>query len=296
MLVTKHKVIKINRLNDFIIKKSIGTKGQEKALEGFINAVLAHHGEPLIKDPIILNDVTLNRENINDKLGVLDILATTADGKYLVNIEIQLENTDDIITRSAFYHSRIQSGKESIKMGQSYAQMPKVPSINLLNYKDERFHPAEYHTRIINVDANHRDLVFDFSENHFIELPKFRKQGNKDLGNPLHRWLLYLDSHTTLELKEEIIAMDKSIQMAESAVQKVFATPEEMELYRLREKYERDRLSSEIYIANRAKNFQKEAFRLLKAHTPKEEIMSVLELTELEFAGYEADFNELFND
>ena len=291
----KIKVASLNRLNDFVIKKIIGTKGQEGALEGFINAVLAHHGEPPIKDPVILNDVTLTRENINDKLGILDILAKTADGKHLVNIEIQLENTDDIITRSGFYHSRIKTGKDAIQAGKDYASMPKVLSINLLNYIDGRFHADEYHTRIINVDANHRELIFDFSENHFIELPKFRKQTDHDLNNPLHRWLLYLDSKTNPQLKEEIIAMDNSIQVAENAAQRIAATPEEMELYRLREKYEMDKLSSEIYLMERGRKLQKEAFRLLKALVPAEEIKETLQITDEELASYRADFDELFS-
>jgi len=300
MIVKKIKVASLNRLNDFVVKKIIGTSGQEEALEGFINAVLAEHGDEPIKDPVILNDVTLTPENINDKLGILDILAKSADGKHLVNIEIQLENSDDIITRSAFYHSRVKTGGESLQAGKSYGTMPKVLAINLLNYNDKRFYPDQYHTRIINVDANHRDLVFDFSENHFIELPKFRKLADKDLDNALHRWLLYLDSKTDPKLKEEIIAMDSSIRVAEAAAQKIAATPEELELYRLREKYERDRISSEIYLREQGmeegEHLLAEALNLLLANTPPEEIKSTLNLSDEKLVQYQATFNRLFNN
>jgi len=246
------KTIKLKLLNDFVIKKIIGTKGQEKALEGFINAVLADNGKEPIKDPVILNDVALTKENINGKLGILDILAKSMDDKYLINIEIQLQETDDMINRSGFYHSKLRSGVEALKAGESYRQLPKVVAINLLDYEDKRLHPEEYHTRIINVDAKHHELVFDFSEHHFLELPKFRRFKDKDMDNPLHRWLMYLDPNCSEARKEELVNMDPSIRVAEQAAQKIMATPEELELYRLREKYERDQASSAIYLEEKA--------------------------------------------
>jgi len=209
------------------------------------------------------------------------------------------QNSDDIIKRNSFYDARLKGSKEAIQAGQSYGSIPKVLSINLLNYIDGRFHPEEYHTRLIHVDANHRDLVFDHSENHFLELPKFRNLPAKDPNNPLHRWLLYFDSQTEPRLKEEIIAMDTSIQLAESAVQRVCNTPEELELYRLREKYELDRISSEIYLREQGReqgeNLQTEAFRLMKKHTPPEEIKLTLNLTDEKLASYQQSFDELFN-
>lgn len=65
--------------------------------------------------------------------------------------------------------------------------------------------------------------------------------------------------------------MDRSIAVAEEAVQRLVATPQDRELYRLRQKYERDKRSSEAYIDQRARKEERE--RLEKEFQVERELM-----------------------
>jgi len=238
----------INRLNDFVIKRMVGTKGQEFALEGLVDAVQEAKDQPLLGALLILNDLTLDASNINEKMGILDVKAKTVKGDAMVNTEIQLRNTDDMLRRSAFYTSEVFTGLDSIEAGESYEKLPRIVTINLLDYVDDRIKGDKFISRFVLVDADYKEMELDIFNYNFIEIPKFRKMKDYDLSIPIHRWLLYLDKGTDPKLREEIVMMDARIAHAEEAVKRLVATPEERELYRLRQKYERDKRSSEAYI------------------------------------------------
>ena len=56
--------------------------------------------------PLIYHgNVVLRRENLNGKLGVLDILAKLNNKTYC-NIELQVASTDNIIERILYYWAR----------------------------------------------------------------------------------------------------------------------------------------------------------------------------------------------
>jgi len=105
----------INRLNDFVIKRIVGTKGQEFALEGLVDAVQQAKGQAPLGALRILNDLIRTASNINEKLGILDVKAKAVNNNAMVNTEVQLRNTDDMLRRSAFYTSEVFTGLDPLK-------------------------------------------------------------------------------------------------------------------------------------------------------------------------------------
>ena len=61
--------------NDIIFKKIFGSKGNEDILKDLISAIL----EEEIKEVEIQKDMQLEKIDINDKTGILDIKALTND-------------------------------------------------------------------------------------------------------------------------------------------------------------------------------------------------------------------------
>ncbi|MDR1997298.1 MAG: Rpn family recombination-promoting nuclease/putative transposase, partial [Candidatus Margulisbacteria bacterium] len=116
-------------------------------------------------------------------------LAVTNDGAK-INIEVQLCNLGDMDRRSLFYWSREYA--RGIKAGENYLSLPKVITINIVNFE---FIPLpEFQTSFRLREDRYRDYVLtDVLEIHFIDMVKFRRLPEKDIGhNDLHRdraWL-----------------------------------------------------------------------------------------------------------
>ncbi|MCQ6530832.1 Rpn family recombination-promoting nuclease/putative transposase [Bacillus mycoides] len=78
-----------------------------------------------------IEDPHLHKEYEEDKLSILDILATLNDGTK-VNIEIQLRNTQEIIKRSLYYWSKLYTSQ--LEKGMSYRSLRKTIAISLLDF------------------------------------------------------------------------------------------------------------------------------------------------------------------
>jgi hypothetical protein len=50
---------------------------------------------------------------------------------------------------------------------------------------------------------------------------KFRRGGEKDLGEPLNRWLSYFDEHSPEGLIEEVLRMDSAIQLTQEKLEMI---------------------------------------------------------------------------
>ncbi len=90
----------VNLRIDFAFKQLFGTKGNEEILTGFLNAILEEFLDALIVF-LQLEDPHLHKSYEDDKLSILDLLATLDNGKQ-VNIEIHLRNTHDMVKRSLY--------------------------------------------------------------------------------------------------------------------------------------------------------------------------------------------------
>ncbi|MEX0135523.1 PD-(D/E)XK nuclease family transposase [Bacillus nitratireducens] len=207
----------VNLRIDFAFKQLFGTKGNEEILTGFLNAIL----EESLDAPIAslqLEDPHLHKSYEDDKLSILDLLATLDNGTQ-VNIEIQLRNTHDMVKRSLYYWSKLYTSQ--MHEGMPYRSLRKTITINLLDFilfsQDDSFHTIG---QLWN--SKKQQILSDDIEIHFVEIPKLVKQWHEEKVNPWEnvfvRWMLLLpaheDEHLTQTLEEIAMNQDPILQKA----------------------------------------------------------------------------------
>uniref|UniRef100_UPI00402ABA31 Rpn family recombination-promoting nuclease/putative transposase n=1 Tax=Bacillus sp. DX2.2 TaxID=3073452 RepID=UPI00402ABA31 len=207
----------VNLRIDFAFKQLFGTKGSEDILTGFLNAIL----EESLDVPIVslqLEDPHLHKAYEDDKLSILDLLATLDNGTQ-INVEIQLRNTHDMIKRSLYYWSKLYTSQ--MQEGMPYRSLRKTITINLLDFKlfsnEEAFHTTG---KLWNIRTH--QVLSDDMEIHFVEIPKLVKQWREEKVNPWEsafvRWMLLLpaheDEHLTQTLEEIAMNQDPILQKA----------------------------------------------------------------------------------
>ncbi|OIK14250.1 ATPase [Bacillus sp. MUM 116] len=207
----------VNLRIDFAFKQLFGTKGNEDILIEFLNAMLG----PSLNTPITslqLDDPHLHKAYEDDKLSILDLVATLDNGTQ-VNIEIQLRNAHDIIKRSLYYWSKLYTSQ--MQEGMPYDSLRKTITINLLDFVLFQTY-EEFHTtgQLWNIHKN--QVLSDDVELHFVEIPKLVKQWKEEKINPWEnafvRWMLLLpaheDEHLTQTLEEIAMNQDPILQKA----------------------------------------------------------------------------------
>ena len=80
---------RLRPLNDFIFKKLFGETENIDNLKSFLNAVLNKDKTQELVELEIINEKELTTDNIQDKKGIIDVLAKTSDG---TNINIEVAN------------------------------------------------------------------------------------------------------------------------------------------------------------------------------------------------------------
>ena len=224
-----NKNVELQLTNDYIFKRLFSKKGNEDILKDLLEGIF----EKPIEKVEVMQEVELERVDIKDKLGVLDIKAVVNEDTT-VDIEMQIADEKNMIERTLFYWSGLYY--TGLKRGQDYKLNNKVITINILMYNI--FKEEKYHTiATIKEDENNKKIT-DKLEIHFIELPKFLK--SKEIGNKkLRQWLDFICNKRKGE-----------IEMAVKENEKIAKASQEWEYLRgdeavkrmafLKEKWERD--------------------------------------------------------
>jgi len=177
-------MVQLTPKNDIIFKKIFGSKGNEVILKDFLTSII----EEPIKEIEVEKDSKLEKEELNDKVGILDIKAKLDNGTQ-INIEMQVVNQQNMEKRTLFYWGKLYTG--SIHEGEPFYGLKKTITINLLDFN--YFDTKEYHTKWHIVEDTEKDKVLtDVLEIHFIELKKFIKEEKKP-ENKKEEWLYFLD-------------------------------------------------------------------------------------------------------
>ena len=218
-----NKNVELQLTNDYIFKRLFSKKGNEDILKDLLEGILE----------IPIKEVELERVDIKDKLGVLDIKAIINEN-ITVNIEMQVVDEKNMIERTLYYWAGLYY--TGLKRGRDYKLNNKVITINILMYNI--FKKENYHTIATIRDNENKEKITDKLEIHFIELPKFLK--SKEKGNrKLRQWLEFICNKRKGE-----------IEMAVRENEKIAKASQEWEYLRgdeavkrmafLREKWERD--------------------------------------------------------
>lgn len=200
--VPSNKIYKIK--NDIVFKELFSKKGNESFLVEFLSNLLKID---IVKIEI-QKEVNLSKENVIDKLGIIDIKAILNDDT-IIDIEMQIENQHNIIERTTKYSSSLVSYQ--LKQKEKYNTLKPVIVISILDYN---FLPyKEYITETVTVIKEHKEYEINkYQKYYYIELPKFRKE-NLELGNKVSEWLTFIDG----ENKKRVIEVMKNNKLIEKA-------------------------------------------------------------------------------
>lgn len=217
--------------NDIVFKRIFGTKGNEKILKDFLEAILDIEIESL--------DLDLNTELLPDfsdgKKSIVDVRTRLSDGTE-VNIEMQVNVSEYSDKRCLQHWSKIYNN--TITKGDDYSKLRKTICIWILDgeiYKE--FPDIDSKWQIMNKKYSLSNYFEDL-EIHIIELKKLRKSA-KLKESKKNFWLWFID-HTNKELINLGTLSNERIREAREQLAKIQADPELMERIRLEEAYEMD--------------------------------------------------------
>jgi predicted transposase/invertase (TIGR01784 family) len=207
-----------------------GETGDEEQLLSLMNAVMKKTGKQFTSVQILENK-TLTADIIGNKKIILDVRAI-ADSKARFDMEVQMRNQGNMIRRSLHYWS--SDYRQGIGEGENYRDLPDVIAVNILNFPYIAL--DDFHTSFHIYEDGHKEYkLTDALELHFIDMTRFRKLIKKDMTDPLHRWLLFLNQETELRVLEEVLKMDIGIQRAQEKMNFVSMDREAYREYELRE-------------------------------------------------------------
>lgn len=228
----KNRTLKLT--NDYIFKRVFSKKGNEDLLIDLLESIL----EIKIEKIEVIEEAEIDRININDKIGIIDLKATI-NNNSIVDIEIQLRDQHNMIMRSMFYAAVLYH--TGLKSGEKYEENKKVIGINILKYNIFKW--KKYHSKITMKEKELNIEVTDAIEIHFIELPKFLKSKNE--GNKkLRQWMEFICNERKGEI-EMAVKENKKIAKAKEEYEYLTGDDAVQRLAFLRDKWERDH-NSEI--------------------------------------------------
>jgi predicted transposase/invertase (TIGR01784 family) len=222
----------------------MGEKGDEVQLLSFLNALLRPNSDNPFTHVDIIENTTINPKVLGDKKSILDVRAKLSDHTK-TNIEVQLRNLGDMAERSLYYWSR--EFASSLKQGSTYIALPKIISINIVNFKYTPY--AEYHTTYhLREDTHTEFMLTDRLEIHFIDMVEYRRLKAINVEeNGLHRWLTFFDNRAPEELRKKVVNMDIAIQKAHDKIAEALRDEEAVWAYEVIEKAEHDYASEMDY-------------------------------------------------
>ncbi len=146
------KNVELQLTNDYIFKRLFSKKGNEDILKDLLEGIL----EIPIKEVEVMQEVELERVDIKDKLGVLDIKAIINEN-ITVNIEMQVVDEKNMIERTLYYWAGLYY--TGLKRGRDYKLNNKVITINILMYNI--FKKESYHTIATIRDNENKEKITD---------------------------------------------------------------------------------------------------------------------------------------
>lgn len=226
---TKKKIKLLNPKNDYVFKRLFGQPKNEEITKDLISSIMNKEitSINLDKNPI------LDRDLINDKLGIVDINATL-NGNVACDIELQVVNENNIEKRMLYYWSKLY--QKGIKKGQDYRELKKTIVIMILDFELET--TKEIPKGITKWNIREEDfpkviLTPDF-EAYIIEIPKLKRYKDKVKNKELISWMKFIESPGEIDMEKET---NKSIKEAKKELEEISSDEREQRLAELRQKY-----------------------------------------------------------
>ena len=213
-----------------VVFQCLFNQENEKITKAFVEALIGRK----------INEITINetkelyREKPDDKLGVLD-LELEINNSEKVDVEVQLVERENFEERLLYYFSKLYGS--TIKIGEDYTKVKKVLIIAIINYEINLTKEIkEFETRWKIQETKNPQLVLtEEAEFIILELPKVRREYEKNKENKKAQWMMFLDDPNTREVKE-IMNKNEDIKDAIITVHEMSEDEKIRKLAELREK------------------------------------------------------------
>ena len=258
------KLKPLSPTNDFVFKKVFGEN--VAVLEDFLRAVLDLPAEEYKGLTVV--DPNLDREFVEDKLGILDVKVNTSTGK-VIDVEVQIKSRRSIWKRMLFYTAKMVV--EQVKSGYQYDQINRAISILIADFVMIKENEA-YHTRFRLYDEDAGVSFPDSIEINVLELPKIHDADGTHLGN----WLRFFRA-TTEEDFMTVAQTNPAINEAWGVIKVLSGDERARALAEAREKarMDFDSLLGDARYEGRREEKNEIARNLLKEKTPMDVIAKV---------------------
>ena len=204
---------------DIVFQALFGDVGSEKITGKFLQSILKQE----VSEVDLSQNIVLRREQEDDKLGILDIIAKINEKEYC-NIEMQLVDTGEIRERILYYWSKIYT--RQLKKGQEYKELEKTIVILIANFAIKGLEDLKYHTEGKIMDKETQKVILtDKFELRIIELPKIKEEEQEELID----WLLFLENPQSERVKTK---MEENEELKE-AVEKLEGMSEDDYMQRI---------------------------------------------------------------
>ena len=189
--------------NDYVFKRIFGYQGNESITKSFISAALNQN----ITDVVLENNVTLPKDVLDDKVGILDIKAKI-DGHINCDIEMQVVDQKNIEKRILFYCSKMYV--QSMKSGMDYFDAEKSIAILISNYELPSLQKIQKYVSKWNIrEEEYSDIILtDAIEIIIIELTKFEKYKN---DAALSSWVKFINNPKVIDMSNEEVKKAKDV-------------------------------------------------------------------------------------
>ena len=176
--------------NDYLFKRLLGAEENKAVLQNFLECVLNIPHKEI--EEIELLDKELKKDLIDEKTGILDVKIRLKN-KTIINIEIQNLWDESFVNRTLFYWAKIYI--EEFRRGEDYSELRKCITINIVAKGFDL--NDKIHSKYLLKEEESSEKLTDIMELHFLNLEKAREE--KDIDDPLVRWLLFIDSNSKEE-------------------------------------------------------------------------------------------------
>ena len=267
---------------DYVFKRIFGYIGNEEITKELISSIIQKE----ISDIKLDNNPILEKDLLDDKVGILDIRAKIEDN-INCDIEMQIVDRKNIEKRILYYWSKLYG--MNLKSGKDYEELEKVIVILITDYEiDSLKEIKKYETKWnIREEEYQKVILTEVMEFYIIELPKYEKYKERTQNKKLNRWIKFIEEPGGIEMGE-----DKAIQKAKEVLEEISKDKRERYLAELREKYILDQKAIEDagydkglrdgISQGKTEQKKKIAKNLLKLKMSIEQIKEVTGLTEEE--------------
>jgi len=251
--------------------------GKDKTLlASLLTSIL---GMDIKAEDILINNSEVTVRRKKQKPIYLDINLTVAN-RYIVNMEMQVRNENNMGKRSLHSLSQLMGGQ--LETGEKYGTLCLVTAINFLDFNYIK-NSKNYHTRfrMKETGSNIEMPDAEYFEIIFIELGKLPKT----LGNSMKElWVKFLSVQTGEEL--EMLTKQKPVfETAANKLVSISATKEMRRAMDKADKWERDRLTerdndrAKGEAKGEAKRAAETAKEMLANNEPTDKIVRYTKLT-----------------